>query len=285
VGRSCRAIQARPLRKALANKALIPWYERCFVSDPMNVSLYTAASALNANMRWQEAIAENLSASSVPGYKKWDLTVTSANAGVNPTGMTEGSGAAFELPKAYASTSFTPGEFKYTGNNTDLAVEGSAFFEVQLPDGSLAYTRDGEFRLDAEGRLVTKQGFGVMGDNGGIQFDPASGSMLDSISIAATGAVSQAGEARGQLRIVEFNDPARLTPVSGGFFVAQQPGLQEINNPTSTLRQGWIEQSNASVVTEMASLLTAMRAFETNQRVIQLQDERMGRVISELTPN
>jgi flagellar basal-body rod protein FlgF len=253
----------------------------------MNVSLYSAASAMNANLRWQEIIAENLAASSVPGFKKQEMTVT----GVQPGGQTavNASGAAepqFVLPCAVVSTDFSPGQFRYTGLNTDVGIDGPGFFEVQLPDGNVAYTRDGEFRLDGQGRLVTKQGFEVLGEGGPIQLDLAlGGSLMESLSIAPGGEVAQAGELRGRLRVLEFNQPALLQPVGGGLFLAQQPGLTETGDPASTLRQRWLEQANTSPVTEMASLLTAMRAFEANQRVVQLQDERMGKVISELTPN
>ena len=253
----------------------------------MNVSLYSAASAMNANLRWQEIIAENLAASSVPGFKKQEMTV----AGVQPGGQAAmtATGAAeprFVVPHAVVSTDFSPGQFRFTGLNTDVGIEGSGFFEVQLPDGTVAYTRDGEFRLDGQARLVTKQGFEVLGDGGPIRFDPTlGGSLMESVSIAPGGEVVQAGELRGRMRVVEFNNPALLQPVGGGLFLAQQPGLMELSDPASTLRQRWLEQANTSPVTEMASLLTAMRAFEANQRVVQVQDERLGKVIAELTPN
>ena len=77
-----------------------------------------------------------------------------------------------------------------------------------------------------------------------------------------------------------------LTPAGGGFFIARNPALQTETDTTSTLRQGYIEGSNTSAVSEMANLITVMRAYEANQRVVQMQDERMGRAISELgSPN
>jgi flagellar basal body rod protein FlgG len=253
----------------------------------MNVSLYSAASAMTSNLRWQEIITENLAASSVPGFKKQEMTVTAVKPAGAPMAETVGpAGTQFLMPQAVVSTNFAPGQFRFTGLNTDVGIEGAGFLEVQLTDGTLAYTRDGELHLDATARLVTKQGFEVLGDGGPIQFDlDPGGSLQDSISIAPGGEVAQANELRGQLRIVEFNNPALLQPIGGGLFLAQQPGLMESDDPTSTLRQRWLEQANTSPVTEMAGLLTAMRSFETSQRVMQMQDERMGKTIAELTPN
>jgi flagellar basal-body rod protein FlgG len=84
--------------------------------------------------------------------------------------------------------------------------------------------------------------------------------------------------------VVEFNDPQRLAQAGGGIYLAGAPGLVENTNPTSTVRQHAIEMANCTPTVEMATLMTAMRTFEANQRAIQLQDERMGKLISELTP-
>ena len=242
----------------------------------MNVSLFQAASALNANSRWQELIAGNLAASAVPGYKRQEISFAAVEAGLKPA---PGAPAQFLQPNARGVTNFSPGEMKYTGVNTDVAVEGSGFFEVQLPSGAAAYTRDGEFHVNAQGQLVTKQGFAVLGENGPVQFDPGNGGP---VSIAATGEVSQGSDVKGKLKLTDFNEPHLLAPVPGGFFLANHPNLQARAVPATSLRQGYLESSNVSSVTEMAHLITAMRMFEANQKVLQSHDERMGRAISEL---
>jgi flagellar basal-body rod protein FlgF len=252
----------------------------------MNVSLYTAASAMNATSRWQETITENLASSAVPGFKKQDLTWATIEAGLLPPGTTTGAlPTQFVLPSISTATNFAPGQMRHTGVNTDVAIDGPGFFEVQLPDGRLGYSRDGEFHVNARGQLVTKQGFLVLGDNGPLQFDPnLGGALTESLGIAASGEVSQEGEVRGRLRLVEFNQPQLLSAVGGGLFVAQNPGLVEVDTGSSSLMQRCLEGSNTSPMTEMTNLITAMRTFEANQRVVQLQDERMAKVISELTP-
>jgi flagellar basal-body rod protein FlgG len=246
----------------------------------MNISLYEAAAALNANARWQELISENLASSAVPGFKKQELSFASVHGGLMPA---EAAGANVPAPYALtapsAVTNFQQGELKLTGTRTDVGIEGPGFFEVQLPGGESAYTRDGEFQLNAQGQLVTKAGYLVLGDSGPIQFDlnnPAP------ISISPTGDVSQGADLKGKIKLVAFNDPRRLRPVGRGMFLAQDPNLQTTNADGTTLRQGYVEAANTSPVVEMAHLITAMRSFEANQRVIQAQDDRMERAINAL---
>jgi flagellar basal-body rod protein FlgF len=251
----------------------------------VNISLYQAASALNANSRWQEVIAENMAATSVPGYKRQDVSFQAFAAGMVPPGSetTPVQGSVWAMPAGVTHTSFAPGEMRYTGQQTDVGISGGGFFEVQMPGGGLSYTRDGEFQLNGNGQLTTKQGYLVMGDGGPIQVDRAS---VDPITVSADGVVSQGNVIRGTLKIVEFNNPALLSPISGGMFVARDPNLQIAGNATPNVRQFYLEQANTTAVSEMANMITVMRASEANQRIIQMEDERMGRAISELgNPN
>lgn len=238
----------------------------------MNVSLYQAAAALNATGRWQELISENLSASSVPGYKKQEISFAAIQAGLMPTGGRS------MLPVASTATNFRQGELKFTGANTDLALEGPGFLTVQMPDGTIAYTRDGELRVNPAGQLVTKQGFLLLADSGPIQLDLNNRSP---VSVSPTGEVSQGTDLKGRIQIVDFAEPNALMPITQGYFrtndsTSANPALN------TWLRQGFLEAANTSAATEMAHLITAMRLFEANQRVIQLQDERMAQAIAEL---
>ena len=251
----------------------------------MNISLYQAASALNANSRWQEVIAENMAASSVPGYKRQDVSFQAFAAGLVPTAgeTTAATGSVWAMPAGVTHTSFAPGEMRFTGQQTDLGLSGGGFFEVQMPNGALGYTRDGEFQINGSGQLTTKQGYLVMGDGGPIQVDRAT---VDPITVSADGIVSQGNIVRGTLKVVDFNNPKLLSPISGGMFAARDPNLQIASNSTPNVRQFYLEQANTSAVAEMANMITVMRASEANQRIIQMEDERMGRAISELgNPN
>jgi flagellar basal-body rod protein FlgG len=95
--------------------------------------------------------------------------------------------------------------------------------------------------------------------------------------------VSQGFDLKGRLNLVEFNEPSLLSRLNSGYFAANNPGLSSEPTRTATVRQGYLEAANSSAVTEMVNLITAMRTFEANQRVAQLQDERTGRTIQELT--
>jgi flagellar basal body rod protein FlgG len=248
----------------------------------VNVSLYQAAAALNANSRWQEVISENLASSSIPGFKKQDLSFSAVQSGLMPQAATAVP-QHFTFPRAGAATNFLPGELKPTGVKTDVAIEGSGFFSVQMSSGTTAYTRDGEFQINSQGQLITKQGYPVLGDSGPIQLDLNNPAPL---SVSATGEVSQGAELKGKLHLVDFPQPELLTPAGPGYFVAQNPNLVPTDISQPSIRQGYLEAANTSAVAEMANLISAMRGFEANQRVIQLQDERMGRAITELgSPN
>jgi flagellar hook-basal body protein len=127
--------------------------------------------------------------------------------------------------------------------------------------------------------LVTSQGFQVLSDGGAVQLD---NTVPGPVSIAADGTVSKGGTSRGKLRVVEFNDPNQLSAAGGGIWKSTDPTLQKTDAANPSLRNGGLEGSNTSAVAEMVGMIHAMRIFEANQKVIQTQDDRMGRVISDL---
>jgi flagellar basal-body rod protein FlgF len=244
----------------------------------MNVSLYQAAAAMNAQARWQELITENLAHASVPGFRKNEISFSAISAGLDPTAPNS-INSQYAIPVANSRIDLQTGELRATNNNFDFALEGPGYFEVKLPNGSRAYTRDGEFHLNATGQLVTKQGHLVMGDAGPIQFDPNDGGPL---TVSPSGDVNQGGEVKGHLRMAEFNNPRELTSIGDGFYLADKTSTKPNPAITTQIRQGFLEGANTSPNTEMTSLITAMRMFEANSKVLQMQDERMGRVISDL---
>jgi flagellar basal-body rod protein FlgF len=244
----------------------------------MNVSLYQAAAAMNAHSRWQEMIAENLSSASVPGFRKQQISFSAVEAGLdsNATGL---NAPRYVIPSANISTNFLEGEVRSSGAPLDFAIDGPAMFEVKLLNGTKAYTRDGQFNINAQGQLVTKQGYPVLGDNGPLQLDTKNPAP---VSVSPSGEVSQGGDVVGRMRMVEFTEPQFLSPIGQGFFVWNQDTPPPANVVASSIRQGFLEASNASATLEMSNLVLAMRMFESNQKVLQMQDERMGKVITEL---
>jgi flagellar basal body rod protein FlgG len=242
----------------------------------MDVSLYQAAAAMNATERWQDLISENLASASSPGARKREISFSAVEAGLAPGGA----GGNYVIPSAGTTINFQQGELRPTGNAMDFALEGKGFFAVQLPGGQTAYTRDGEFRLNAQGQLVTKQGFSVLTDSGGpVQLDPNNSG---SLTISATGQISQGQEAKAKLQVVEFANPQQLTMINSGYFEANNASAAAAPSPNTQVWQGFSEAANTSPTTEMASLITAMRMFESNQKVLQMQSDRMSREISDL---
>jgi flagellar basal body rod protein FlgG len=250
----------------------------------VNVSLYQAAAALNANARWQDIISENLASSSVPGFRKKELSMEAVQAGLLPTSSlgSAGSPQYFSIPKGTASTNFQTGEIQYTGDKNNVAIDGKGFFTVQMPDGTNALTRDGEFQVNAQGLLVTKEGYPVMSDSGTVQLDTHNPAPL---SISPGGDINQGADNKGKLKVTDYNKPELLTQISGAYFLANNKSLSA-QPSTASLRQGYLEGSNTSVVREMANMMTAMRGFEANQHIIQIQDDRLGKTIADLgNPN
>jgi flagellar basal-body rod protein FlgG len=174
------------------------------------------------------------------------------------------------------------GGLRQTGNNLDLAIEGQGFFQVMRPNQEIAYSRAGNFKTDADGRLVTADGFAV---------EPAITIPVDatSVSVSTNGVVSvtQPGQANavevGQLQLVNFANPAGLLEIGRSMFqltsasgqpLTQTPG----ENGVGTISQGFLEGSNVEVVNEMIDLIASQRAYEVNQRVVQAADEMLSRV-------
>jgi flagellar basal-body rod protein FlgF len=245
----------------------------------MNVSLYQAAAAMNANNRWQELISENLAAASVPGARKQDISFSAVEAG-RPSGSLGANGERFVMPAARGAINFSQGEINATGSNNDFAIDGPGFFQIQLPDENIAYTRDGEFHVNAQGQLTSKRGYPIAGDGGNpIQLDPNNSAPMN---VSSSGQVSQGGEIKGHIKVVEFKNPDDLKVIGQGYYIKNSIDEKAVDSPSSQVRQGYLEAANTSPTVEMSSLITAMRMFESNEKVLQMQDERMGKAISDL---
>jgi flagellar basal-body rod protein FlgG len=240
----------------------------------MEVSLYSAAAAMNATEKWQDMLAQNLATAPMVGGRKHSISFSSVDAGYGGTG----GGSDFVMPVASTSTSFQQGELK-PGGPSDYALQGAGFFTVQLPTGQKAYTRDGEFQWNSQGQLVTKQGYVVMTDSGPIQKDPINTSP---VTISATGEVSQGIDPRGKLAVVDFSNPQLLTAGPNEDFFANDPSLIPAPAANTKVTTGFLEGANTSPTLEMSGLINAMRMFETNQKVMSMQNDRMTKTISDL---
>ena len=239
-------------------------------------------SALN---KWQESIAENLAAAKVPGYKALQVSFKGEQGGRLPIGdgTTPDSNNHFILPTATTSFRFTEGPFEPTGVSTHLAIAGDAFFEIELEGGERVYTRDGEFSLDAEGNLTTKQGFKVVGTSGTILVPDPGGK----IEISPEGEITVNGKPSGQqIHTVDIEDTSKLAAIGGGFFKLDDTDANVNESENARLLSGHLEGSNVAPMREMTRLIDVVRAYQSNQKIIQSHDERLGRTITELgTPS
>lgn len=248
----------------------------------MNVSLYQAAAALDGNTRWQQMIAENLAAGSIPGFKKKDISFSSVQAGILGAGNDALVAQKHQslLPAPAIVTNYAPGNLRATTVKSDVAIEGPGFLSVRMPNGQIGYTRDGEFRVSLQGTLLNKDNYELLGEGGvPVQVEPG---RRESIEISEDGDVSQNNVIRGKLALFEFPDKAQLSRIGSGYYIAK-PETQPVPATQSKLAQGYLESSNLEPMSEVSSLMLALRHFEANQRVIQMQDERMGRLIQELS--
>ena len=252
-------------------------------------ALYTSASGMQGQQMNLHIIANNLANVNTTGFKKSKIEfqdmlyqtkrAAGAEAGGGnkvPTAMQVGHGAR----AVSTSKVFTNGELHQTGDKLDLAVHGNGFFKVTLPDGNNAYTRDGAFKLNSTGNIVTSDGLTVI-SFAGITIP----SNAVNISISPDGAVSTTVEGVtsnvGQLILSRFANPAGLESIGGSLYKASPDaaGTEETGQPglagMGSIQQGWLELSNVKVVEEMVNLIKAQRAYEINSKAIQAADEMM----------
>ncbi|AMO22203.1 flagellar basal-body rod protein FlgF [Ramlibacter solisilvae] len=247
----------------------------------MNEVLAIGLQSMQGDMARLDQVATNLANVLTPGYKRSvalqaPLGASFAAHLTNAAEVAETHAAA--APMQHPSDQ-RAGTLKATGQPLDVALMGNGYFEV-MTDTGLAYTRQGNFRLDARGRLVTAQGHAVMGTSGEIQLNIANP------VIATNGTVSAANAAAGtqplaQLKVVEFDTASAMDRLGDGLHAAGS-GMKPLSDEEVQLRQGYLENSNASSTQEMASLIRAMRHFEGMQKMVLGYDEMLGIAIRKL---
>jgi len=254
-------------------------------------SLWIAKSGMEAQQTQLDHISHNLANSSTNRYKRshavfedlmyQNLRQTGANSSEQtqlPTGLQVGLGV---RPVA-TSRQFTQGNLQQTGNHLDVAIKGNGFFQIDMPDGSVGYTRDGAFQLNSEGQLVTNTGYLVQP---GITV-PAN---AQSVTIAADGTVTAAmpGQPQpqqlGQIQVATFINPAGLEPRGENLFTETvASGTPQTGTPATEnfggLAQGFVETSNVNVVEELVTMIQAQRAYEMNSKAIQTSDQMLAKL-------
>ena len=251
-------------------------------------SLWTSTTGMSAQNLNMDVIANNLANVSTTGFKKsradfQDLlyqimkvpgSPTSADTR-SPTGIQVGLG----VKPAAVTKVFTEGDIVQTENPLDVAIEGSGFFQVELPDGNTAFTRAGNLKLDGDGRLTTSDGFPI-------QPEIVIPEDAREITISQTGLVSAlvgddtTSTELGNIDLADFVNEAGLIAIGRNLFrETDASGAAALGTPGSdgygTLLQGYVENSNVNLVEEMAHMITTQRAFEINSNVVSTSDEMM----------
>lgn len=170
----------------------------------------------------------------------------------------------------------SPGPMEQTGNEFNVALNGPGFMGVQMPGGETGYTRDGNFQKTQDGTLVNSSGFPIMGQGGPITI-PASARR---ISIDERGMVSDQNGIIGQLQIVEFEDPQELAPVGNNLHTTDAP-TQEATKTRA--QQGFLEGSNVNSVVEMTRMIEILRDFQSTQKLLESEHDRLRSAIQKLT--
>ncbi|MBL9216763.1 MAG: flagellar hook-basal body protein [Opitutaceae bacterium] len=248
----------------------------------MNIGLYQSASSLSALERWQDAVAQNITSSQVTGYRKRTVEFSARQAGerlLDPhdrIGRETGPSAIF--PLATVGVNFITGETQPTRRELDVAIQGDGFFEVQMPDGTRAYTRNGEFHRRQDRTLVTTADNEVLNEDGSpIVLLPGAGN----VTINRDGTVFQGDTMLGRIAVQKFANPGALIPVAGGMFrPTAGAGIQRVEEPE--LMQGYLENSNVTPLREMVDLVVISRAYEANQKMITTIDQSMQKTLEAL---
>ncbi|MDR0503902.1 MAG: flagellar basal-body rod protein FlgG [Treponema sp.] len=256
-------------------------------------SLYTGASGMIGQQANIDTISNNLANVNTHGYKKQradfeDLiyhTIRTAGTPatedtVVPVGVQMGHG----VKLADTQRVFSQGSLQQTEVSTDMAIAGEGFFKIQMYDGSTAYTRNGNFKIDSDGRMVNSNGYWLRPD-----IMMPEGFLPDKINITKDGRVSvsvpQNGDLVdvdvGRIELYRFPNPVGLTAVGENLFKATQASGDAIEGVPGyegmgTIQHKFLEMSNVAIVQEMVNLIVAQRAYEFNSRTIQTSDNMLG---------
>jgi len=236
-------------------------------------ALTTVAASMSSDLSRMTSIGHNLANASTPGYKRH------VAAGAEPfvQALEDQARAAGAAPAGNGTVAdHKHGTLRPTGAALDVAIGGDGFFEVRT-DSGLAYTRRGDFRVDATGQLVTHAGHQVMGTSGPLVLRSASP------VIGKDGRVLDGEHEVGQLKIVHFAKPQQLTRVGeGGLFTAPEEAAATPEQQAPKLYQGHLEASNVNTASEMVKLIETVRHFEAMQKVVHGTDEMTERALRKL---
>jgi len=253
--------------------------------------LYNSASGMVTQSKIQEVISNNIAKATVCGYKRQAAISkpfeNELRDQINSSEKIQNQTGGVDLEGIY--TIFDQGRIKNTGNSLDMAIEGDGFFVVEI-NGKQYYTRNGSFTINSEGRMTTLNGDPVMGEDGEINIlgkNNLNPELTRKISVASDGSISimsadgKESKEISKLKIVSFNDLSEVSPVGQCLFTAD--AKKAVDSQNFKICQGFIEESNVNILDEMVSMITNMRVYEANQRILRGMNDSLGKGISELS--
>lgn len=242
----------------------------------MDSGFYAASTALVSRTQALDTLANNLANASTVGFRAEHNVFSSVLAGAQGS-----SGSALDQ----AMNSFgmlsgttmdqTQGAMQKTGNDLDVAIQGTGYFVVETANGPV-YTRNGSFQVSSQGELTTANGDLVMGDSGPISI------LAGKVSISADGTISSKGAVAGKLKVVDFTPGTNLTSIGNTYYSA--PDGAEVPAEKSDVRQGMLESSNVNPVANMVELVTAQRTTEMMQRALSMFSSEIDKTASQDLP-
>lgn len=256
----------------------------------MDRSLFTAATGMQAQQTNIDVISHNLANINTTAFKKSTAHFTTlfsqvikapgatlSNGQTTPNGIQVGLGVQLDA----TNKAFSMGSLSNTNNPLDLAIEGDGFFQVQMPNGQIGYTRDGNFQIDGQsGEIVTNRGYPLFPNiNLGTNIEKINITDDGTISVTRAGSFNQV-DTVGSIRLARFVNPTGMVEHSDNlYFNSQASGRPIEGNPGDNnfgaLRQGFLEGSNVKVVEEIVNMITAQRAYESSSNVIKASDEML----------
>lgn len=246
----------------------------------MNKGLYTAASAMQTNMRRMNITSNNLANADTDGFKRTDsiqktfsemlISKIDSN-GKNEIGKL---GSGVEIAENY--TDYSSGSINHTDNKLDIAIKGRGFFTLQTPQG-IRYSRNGSFSLNNLNQIINKQGHLLLNQQG----EPIQTIPGREISIDKTGQIYFGDLAGDKINIADFNNYRNLSKIGDNLYQTND-GLVENQANNFQIMQGYLESSNVNIVREMAGMIQTTRAYETNQKIIQTIDNSLDKAVNDV---
>lgn len=243
--------------------------------------VYSVASGTTAQMQRLEILSNNLANASTAGFKADHPVFGSYLPMEADPEATETPEGMLQLPDNYhvkivaTRTDWGSGPLRRTGNALDVALVGTGFFVIQTPEGQ-QYTRDGQFRLDEGGRLVSTDGMPVMGDGGEIRLEG------DNVNIDEEGGIWVDGERVNGFQVVAFDEPERLEKRGRTRFGAPPEITPRAPDEPPAVMQGHVEQSNVDAIRTMTEMIDTLRAYESYQKAMRSADDTTAKVINEV---